>query len=72
MTSYSLFWDEISKFDMSPSIPDSFLPYKEFTLQQVDKFSKEIREALHDMIDELIEDKKLVPADCIKGNSVLK
>lgn len=70
VTSYSLFWDEISKFDMSPSIPDSFLPYKEFTLQQVDKFSKEIREALHDMIDELIEDKKLVTADCIKGNSV--
>ena len=26
VTSYSLFWDEISKFDMSPSIPDSFLP----------------------------------------------
>lgn len=70
VTSSNVFKDEIRKFDMSPSIPDSFVPYKEYTLEQVIECSKDIRDFLYDMIDELIEDKELVPAHCIRGGSV--
>lgn len=70
ITSCSTFLNEINKFGMTPSIPDSFDAYKELTLQQVEEFSKKIGDFLQDIIEELIEDKSLVPAHCVKENSV--
>lgn len=47
----------IEKLDMQPAIPNSFMPYKQDILEQVEEFSEDVRNFLQDSVDTLIEDK---------------
>lgn len=53
---------------MQPAIPNSFMPYKQDILEQVEEFSEDVRNFLQDSVDTLIEDKKLLPSQCIHEN----
>ena len=63
--SSNVFFRAIEKLDMQPAIPNSFMPYKQDILEQVEEFSEDVRNFLQDSVDTLIEDKKLLPSQCI-------
>ena len=68
--SSNVFFRAIEKLDMQPAIPNSFMPYKQDILEQVEEFSEDVRNFLQDSVDTLIEDKKLLPSQCIHEKSI--
>ena len=49
--SSNVFFRAIEKLDMQPAIPNSFMPYKQDILEQVEEFSEDVRNFLQDSVD---------------------
>lgn len=65
VTAGRVYIELMKKYNLYPNVPDSFEPYKEMAFSQFDADVDVAYNFFADAIEELIEDKKLVPSKCI-------